>query len=510
LWYVVDNILRSESRSNPKLLGKERIEKGFSIAVEEIEAMEKLPNHSLYEIETVNSKLNQMIAEKEVLVNQLTQVIAERNSIRNQLGQTIAEKDSLRRQLNYTKSLLNGIYASDFWKVASSYYKVRDSLIVLRRIYDFFKWLKRKIKNSPCPEYISKFTLYAKRHILRAEIKEKLKINNIGYSKAVMSATENAAKDATAQIETLAVRSMDVQLNYLCNADCFFCTVKSKDYHPSIDFKAFQSIVSHVHMKTVEELVLTGGEPTVNNGLDQILRFTYEKYPQTKVRLITNAIHLPGNLMESLFLGNVASIHISINASNREDYCRIMGVNKYERVTQNIRAIIKKRTNINSTIPAVLGSLVLVKQNISNIVPFVTMGKDLGLDSVYVLSAGLSPELLDSAVDDQETIKKIFDQAKEASKEKGIPLVLCEGIGKPETCKEPWRKIFVGARGEVNPCCGYDFNISKDHLLRGNLLQQDLKDFWYSGLYDALRKGLSADDPLPGCRACYKQMFSQG
>lgn len=183
-----------ESGRIPKLLEKERIDKRFSNAVEEIEAMEKLLNHSQYEIETLNSKLNQTIREKEVLGNQLTQVIAERNSISNQLDQTIVEKDSLSSQLNYTKSVLNDIYASDFWKVASLYYRIRDKSIVLRSIYKVLKRLKRKIKNSPYPEYLSKFRSYAKRYGARKAIKRSL-LRIIGRDHSQMVIHDTEAKD---------------------------------------------------------------------------------------------------------------------------------------------------------------------------------------------------------------------------------------------------------------------------------------------------------------------------
>jgi len=145
-----------------------------------------------------------------------------------------------------------------------------------------------------------------------------------------------------AHTELFVVRSMDVQLNNFCNADCFFCVAHSKDLNPCIDFKGFETIAKNVHMETVEELILTGGEPTVNKDLDRILRFSSEQYPQTKIRLITNAIHMPPKLIDSLLLGNVASINISINASNAKDYNRIMRIDRFEKVVENIRTIIKE------------------------------------------------------------------------------------------------------------------------------------------------------------------------
>jgi molybdenum cofactor biosynthesis enzyme MoaA len=118
--------------------------------------------------------------------------------------------------------------------------------------------------------------------------------------------------------ESAGVRSIDVQLNTLCNADCFFCVAHDKS-PTRIDFASFQERARHVHMETVEELICTGGEPTLNKDLERIVRFMDEEYPRAKLRVITNALHLSSNLIDSLLLKNVASIHFSMNASNAAD-----------------------------------------------------------------------------------------------------------------------------------------------------------------------------------------------
>ena len=98
---------------------------------------------------------------------------------------------------------------------------------------------------------------------------------------------------------------------------------------------------------------------------------------------------------------------------------------------------------------------------------------------------------------------------RKVAHDKGIELGLPGGVVKIDSCTDPWEKAFVAVEGEVNPCCGYDFRLSCNEHLRGNLLKQDLLEFWYSGLYDSLRKGLTTGDPLPGCKACYKQLLTK-
>ena len=154
-----------ESRSYPKLAEKERTEDRLSIAVEEVDAMQKLLNHVLYQIDLLNSKLIQIDTEKNNIWDQLNQTAAEKNNIWNQLSQTAAEKENLQSQFNQVIiekdqviiekdnfwNQLNGIYASNFWKVANWYYKARNHSIVLRSMYLVLRWLKRKIKSHRQP-----------------------------------------------------------------------------------------------------------------------------------------------------------------------------------------------------------------------------------------------------------------------------------------------------------------------------------------------------------------------
>lgn len=299
------------------------------------------------------------------------------------------------------------------------------------------------------------------------------------------------------------IRFMDLQMTYLCNADCFFC-IAHNNIPTMIDLMAFKSLAHNGHIETVEELVLTGGEPTIVRDFEKILYYAYEKFPKMKIRVITNAIYMPEKIMNALLLDNVASIHISINSSNSMTYKEIMKCDKFNAVVSNINRFIRKRRTSN---PVVLGSLVLVKENLNDILPLIYLGKELKLDSLTFLEAGLDSNHSDS-IPNQEVLKSILMEAKDLAKQQGIPLAISEGLGQHEKCTEPWEKVFVAYDGAVNPCCGYDFTVSRDEHLRGNLLKEDLNDFWYSGLYAYLRNGLETNNPLPACRACYKQKLT--
>jgi polysaccharide pyruvyl transferase CsaB len=108
---------------------KERIDKGLSVIHQRLQQG----------IET----LQDFFAHKAEIRNQLTQtiadIIAEKDNIRNQLT---AEKDSIYNQLNYAQGVLNSIYSSDFWRVASWYYRMRDSNYIIKAVHRILKRFK--------------------------------------------------------------------------------------------------------------------------------------------------------------------------------------------------------------------------------------------------------------------------------------------------------------------------------------------------------------------------------
>lgn len=265
------------------------------------------------------------------------------------------------------------------------------------------------------------------------------------------------------------LRFIDLQMTYQCNADCFFCIAHNNDIPTLLNLSIFEYFAHNAHMETVEELVLTGGEPTILKDFEKIIHYMYINYPRTKIRVITNAIYMHERIIDALLLDNVVSVHVSLNASNPNSYKEITGRDKFETVVNNIFNLIKKR---RSNKPLVLGSFVIVKENLNDIINFIFLGKELGMDSLSFLKAVLNSQHLDSEPNQKE-VKLFLSKAKNIAEQLGIPLAISEGLGQPDNkCIEPWEKVFVAYDGAVNPCCGYDFAISKDESRRGNLLNK--------------------------------------
>ncbi len=111
-------------------------------------------NQRIAEKDAIWNQLTQTRAEKDHLWNRLNQTIVEKDNLWNQLNQTIADKDNLWNQLNQRTAekntlfeQLDRIYTSDFWKIASSYYKFRAKIPLAKYVHKFLQvWRKEGLK----------------------------------------------------------------------------------------------------------------------------------------------------------------------------------------------------------------------------------------------------------------------------------------------------------------------------------------------------------------------------
>ena len=90
----------------------------------------------------LSDRLDQVILEKDSLITQKNQeisnLLSEQEALVNRLRQeAAAEKDKLLRQLN-------GIYASDFWKAASLYYRTRNNSRLLKHAFRAVQIFRRE------------------------------------------------------------------------------------------------------------------------------------------------------------------------------------------------------------------------------------------------------------------------------------------------------------------------------------------------------------------------------
>lgn len=144
-----------------------------------------------------------------------------------------------------------------------------------------------------------------------------------------------------------------------CPCNCVHCPVGkipagnriSELRQNEIDLKLFKKIVNEIKDKSQESIlrIHAVGEPTLWRNLDKAV--LYAKKQNVKTWLFTCAITKNNKLLQTL-CENVNIIEVSVNSTNKKDYLKTKGINKFELVQRNINFIYgyKKTHNLQTRI----------------------------------------------------------------------------------------------------------------------------------------------------------------
>ena len=258
--------------------------------------------------------------------------------------------------------------------------------------------------------------------------------------------------------------------NY-CNYDCIMCYHKKVIPNPThMDFDLFVRIIDQFRPSFVS---LNGyGEPLMApRFFDMTAHLKQRRIPcntTTNGSLIHN--HIPDILASGLVL-----ISISIDAATAETYAAVRRNDKFEKVLDNIRWLIRDRGGAKT--PLVRATFVAQKNNLHEMAPFIRLGANLGLDNImfqpYIelekqagnardTSAGIEKkQFLEKLQEAQSTarglnmptnlpfiIRRLDDYFRVQYLKEPDPAVL-------RRCVKPWLSLYVTAEGHVRPCCSF-------------------------------------------------------
>ena len=137
---------------------------------------------------------------------------------------------------------------------------------------------------------------------------------------------------------------LQIENTNLCNAKCIMCPhgiMKRKGSVMSLE--NFKKIVDNVlNSYSINGLTITGfGEPLVDPGIFEKIKYVNEKYPKLKIDLYTNAFLLTKETTEKLIDLKINRITFSINGT-KKSYKRIMGLD-YDVTEKNVNYFLKRK-----------------------------------------------------------------------------------------------------------------------------------------------------------------------
>ncbi|MFA5119104.1 MAG: radical SAM protein [Candidatus Omnitrophota bacterium] len=122
-----------------------------------------------------------------------------------------------------------------------------------------------------------------------------------------------------------------------CNARCLFCS-EGRHTHPvNVDLSVIKQTVLKLKSMGIEAINFMGGETTLREDLEEILRFIHRQ--GIKTYLVTNGIKFADRKFARRILKYLDSIEISVHAHDKAMFRALMGVDAFDELIRGVENI---------------------------------------------------------------------------------------------------------------------------------------------------------------------------
>lgn len=313
-------------------------------------------------------------------------------------------------------------------------------------------------------------------------------------------------------------RSLYLETTSRCNSLCETCILTFGGREPAKDlgWDEFLTIVGQ--FPVLERVLLHGiGEPLLNRDLPRMV--AHLKARGAAVLFNSNAISLSRRTGEALLDAGLDELRVSLDASTRETYARIRGVDAFDKVIANVERFVAQGRR-RAPPPAVSLWFTAMRENIEEISGLVSLAQRTGAGAIHLQrlvynGLGLATEAqslhgrlqqretaLIEATDATARMAGIFFSASGATAPE-VSLVPTHADQPWSACRRPWNLVYVTVHGNVLPCCIAPW-ITQHYtgIILGNLFRQPLAEIWWSERYLAFRRDIQTAAPPEPCRGC--------
>jgi len=315
-------------------------------------------------------------------------------------------------------------------------------------------------------------------------------------------------------------RSLYLETTNRCDSKCQTCIRTFRSLEPPADLTLEQVKGITEQFSVLERVVLHGiGEPLLNREIFEIV--AYLKTRAATVLFNSDAISLTATRALRLIQSGLDEYRVSLDAATRQTYRRLRGVDQFDRVVANVRRLVQLERGRSRSAPRVSLWFTASRANLDELLAFVRLAADLGVDEVYVqrlvfngLGLATAENALHGRLQRQE--QEVLDQAQELARGLGValrasglttPLASLKGeMSSPRPwagCQRPWTLSYVTANGNVLPCCISPW-VARDYqaLILGNALAEPFADIWNGERYRRFRIDFESESPPDPCRGC--------
>jgi radical SAM protein with 4Fe4S-binding SPASM domain len=290
---------------------------------------------------------------------------------------------------------------------------------------------------------------------------------------------------------------MDLAITYRCNNDCHHCYNAHPRSFPEMKVENWQMIIDKIWDLGIPHVVFTGGEPTLYQGLPELIAYAEAKGLITGLN--TNGRKLAdGAYLAALVDAGLDHVQITIESHDPDIHnLMVAAQDAWSQTVQGIQNVLKTRLYMmtNTTLlthnsPTIKGTLEFLAELG---VPTVGLNALIYAGKGEDVNTGLRetelPALLECAREITQRHQQRLIWYTPTQYCHFNPLQLDLGI---KGCTAALYNMCVEPNGDVIPCQSYYHSL-------GNLLENRWQDIWEHPLALSLR--LRKDVP-EGCRTC--------
>jgi len=350
--------------------------------------------------------------------------------------------------------------------------------------------------------------------------------------------SENEARAAEAEgRDQPVVDHMPTWLNMTnttrCNLRCIMCnqaagkiealTMEKGIYEKIV--REFYPFLRVVQLTAIGEPLMT---PSLPSKIDDMLRYG------VMLEMVTNGVLLEGDGLLEKLARAAHLVIVSLDGATAGTYESIRVGARFEKVMENLRRFNEFReARPPESRPRLQFNYILMRRNIEELPRFVELAAGLGAEAVIcnhlvLFEEGLEEEMLEK---EPALSNRMTALAADRARELGIHLVVPppfpegseespkeeeppgpeedepdpgslgeegeEGPYRGERCPFLWRRVYLGPRGEVVPCCLAGVESF------GSLKETPFLEIWNGPKYRLWRARVHTNRPAGPCGSCY-------
>ncbi len=300
---------------------------------------------------------------------------------------------------------------------------------------------------------------------------------------------------------------IEVETSTHCNLKCTMCEhTYWNEENQNMTYEQFVHILNQ--FPRLKWVGLTGiGESYLNPDFEKML--TEAKRRGLFIENFDNFTLLDEEHARKLVELKVDKLYVSLDAATKETYEKIRVGAKWETVIENIKTLNRIKKENNSYEPELWFHFIVSKDNKSEMIPYLEMINELGIDCKQVQFTILLhayKEIKDKFIDVTSGEK---EEIIAKGNELGINVIFNmntqECLASKSTCAL-WMMPFIFVDGTVITCCS--MNEQNDRAWQksvslGNIFSQNFRDIWFGEKYVNMCKSIREGKDCPQCERCF-------